>query len=86
VAGVVYSPEFVIVPQLEFPCEGHVIDQLTAVSELPVTEPMNCSDPPIGKDMLAGLIVMIVGGGGCTEEETDPPVQPHVKRTKITSA
>jgi hypothetical protein len=66
VKGALYSPEVVIVPQLELPVSEHVIDHVTDVSAVPVTVPTNCCDPPIATEALVGLIE-IATGGGCND-------------------
>ena len=58
VAGAVYNPLVVIVPQLA--------DHVTEVFVLPVTVALNCSVADTAMDAEVGLIVTVMTGAACT--------------------
>jgi hypothetical protein len=51
--------------------EPPVTDQVTAVLELPLTEAVNCCDPPLASDTEAGEIVTATGADTVTAAEAD---------------
>ena len=61
VAGAVYKPPAVIVPQIEPPHPVPVIVQVTAVFADPVTVAVNCCCPAVCNATLVGEIVIATG-------------------------
>lgn len=72
VDGAVYNPARVIVPSKAF--------QLTAVFDVPVTVSVNCSVPPVEREMMTGLIPITTAGGATPEFKAPSSHAPELGR------
>src|SRR6266850_5792352 len=81
IAGAVYTPSDVIVPNVALPPGVPFTDQLTAVSAVFATFAVNGIAFPSMTDPLFGETVIVMdggGGGGGTDGPAPPPPQPIV--------